>query len=114
MKLNSKQLDILREVRGRLKKQDGYKSGFICHQIYFVDKGSDKISIQKTFHEQVRECSQDAQALIHAIMGSLNDSSTLDVYVAAVSPVEWDVIKKNSVQMRLAWIDRMVETKEVR
>lgn len=116
MKLNSRQIEMLKTARELLAdnfEAHRYDHMYLCHQVFMADKGITEIPCCE-FHEELQQCSPDAQQLVGAITRAIDGRSTMESYLAAVSRVDRDQVYYGfSYLARMAWLDRMIETGEV-
>lgn len=117
MKLNDKQIEILKKAREVLRThecEDRYDNRFICHQIYFADKGVSKLPELQVFREALRTCSPDAIALVAGIEAAIERKCTMESYLEKVTRVNPDLIYGGFAYLaRIAWLDRILETGEI-
>jgi hypothetical protein len=114
MKLNEKQIKILRRARDILVESindASFRGKFICHQIYFADTGASYIPTEMTFLETAaNDCSQDACSMIDAIHKSLQRHICMEVYLEREAKIDHDKYHGFGYLARIAWLDRILET----
>lgn len=117
MRLNDKQLEILKRAREVLTESindTDFRYKFICHQIYFADTGASRIPVKMTFLETVaKDCSKDACSMIDAIHESLQRHICMEVYLEREANIDHDKYHGFGYLARIAWLDRMIETGEL-
>lgn len=118
MKLNDKQLEILKRARDVLAESindANFRYKFICHQIYFADTGVSSIPIKMTFLETVaKDCSKDACSMIDAIHESLQNHICMESYLEREASVDHEQAYRGFGYLaRVAWLDRMIERGEL-
>jgi hypothetical protein len=116
MRLNDKQLEMLKKAREILRAHEyeyRYDHRFICHQIYFADKGVSTLP-EVAFAISMRTCSPEAIALVSGIEKAIEGKHTMESYLENIARVDSDLIRGGFAYLaRLAWIDKILQTGEV-
>jgi hypothetical protein len=129
MKLSELQIDILRSVRDRLAEEQDSTDAYICFKI---DKETWSRAVKESnllrnrmFFWRASSISikwvERARVLRKAINGALRGSSTVSVWFDSQTrelciKLNEDDLENNRLykQMRLAWLERSIETGEIR
>lgn len=120
MNLNDEHIELLKQVRERMFKdvEDGsyIKRPYICWNIWLVSNELEDVPQYTVFAALVEEDkNEDVRILIAAIESAINDNCTFSNWLDnQVQDIGLYTHKESAYVLgRLAWLDKMIETRVI-
>jgi hypothetical protein len=118
-KLNDQQLNLMKKVRDKMyadyfADSDPMDFKFICHAICLVENGLNEFGKNSLSFRYLSEKEGSlSKELVQLIQAALDHSVTMEWYISSRKlSLSWGSIYTGiSALARLAWLDRMIETR---
>jgi hypothetical protein len=117
--LNEQHIELLKKVRARMMEDAGnamhFARPYLCWNILFIGEGLEGIPRGKLFDEIVPEAKEDVKMLIEAIESAIDGHCTFCGWFASeVDSLGLHISYSQGETMgRLAWLDKMIETRVI-
>jgi hypothetical protein len=119
LELNEQHLEIMREVRenlkGRFEGIPGKGSEFICSQVLAAVGRRYGCEDTKCLTDLPEEAKPQFREIYSAINDAIKNQSTMGIFLAGLelNIGIGDILKTVAPLARLAWLDRMIETRVI-
>jgi hypothetical protein len=119
LNLNDTHIDLLKKVRARMLEDAENGTNlvrpYLCWNILFISEGLQGIPLGKLFDELVLEANEDVKLLIEAVESAIDGHCTFcNWFDSEVDNLGLRISYSQAEAMgRLAWLDKMIETRVI-